>query len=734
MKIGLVGNQNSGKTTLFNLLTGMNAKIGNWPGVTIEKKTGTIKGRDYEITDLPGIYSLSPYSVEEEVSRRFIFEEKPDVIINIVDSTSLDRSLYLTTQLLELDTDVVIALNMADMLEKKGMSIDIPKLESALKVKVVKISALKETGIDELIKVLDEKKADKLIKGTHKLKKYDDVIESSICKIENELRQIQNENAEKIGLKLFGKNKLMSQLDSSMHTEFVAVKLLEEDLRFSNCLNENIKKVVADTKVKYKYDLEEEIATQRYNFIDKIVADVFKKKIIRKSVSDSLDKIFLNKWIAFPIFAVIMFCVYYLSVGVVGSFTVDFISNATDMFSRWIYDILTSINTSDMIRSLIVDGIIKGVGSVLSFVPQLIILFLCIAFLETTGYMSRIALLLDKLFRRLGLSGKSLIPFIVGSGCSVPGIMGTRIIENEDERKMTAILTPFIPCSAKLPIIALFTGYFFKENSGIVSASLYFFAIIVIIISALLMKKFVFKNTSSTYISELPEYKLPSAKYIFKDVWDKVIAFIKRAGSVILVSSIVVWFLLSFSFKLEYGVGIENSILAQIGNKISWIFYPILGTKSWGATVSTIQGLVAKEQVVSSMAIINGLAEDTIEGGLIFASSGVFGFFTAASAYAFMVFNLFSAPCFGAIGAMRRELGGTKKVLKAITFQTILAWCLGSLVYLIGSKLESGLIFVSDLIIGTIILLFILFIILSSGNKKNNECANCPYCSACEKK
>ncbi len=708
MKIGLVGNQNSGKTTLFNLLTGMNAKIGNWPGVTIEKKTGIIKGRDYEITDLPGIYSLSPYSVEEEVSRRFIFEEKPDVIINIVDSTSLDRSLYLTTQLLELDTDVIIALNMADMLEKKGMSIDIQKLESALKVKVVKISALKETGINELIRVLDEKKADKLIKGAHKLKKYDDVIESSICKIENDIL--------------------------SKHTEFVAVKLLEEDSRFNDCLNENIKKVIADTKVKYKYDLEEEIATQRYNFIDKIVADVLKKKIIRKSVSDSLDKIFLNKWIAFPIFAVIMFCVYYLSVGVVGSFTVDFISNATDMFSGWIYDILTNLNISDMIKSLIIDGIIKGVGSVLSFVPQLIILFLCIAFLETTGYMSRIALLLDKLFRRLGLSGKSLIPFIVGSGCSVPGIMGTRIIENEDERKMIAILTPFIPCSAKLPIIALFTGYFFKENSGIVSASLYFFAIIVIIISALIMKKFVFKNTSSTYISELPEYKLPSAKYIFKDVWDKVIAFIKRAGSVILVSSVVIWFLLSFSFKLEYGVGIENSILAQIGNKISWIFYPILGTKSWGATVSAIQGLVAKEQVVSSMAIINGLAEDTIEGGLIFASSGIFGFFTAASAYAFMVFNLFSAPCFGAIGAMRRELGGTKKVLKAITFQTMLAWCLGSLVYLIGSKLESGLIYVSDLIIGTIILLLILLIILSSGNKKNNECASCPYCSACEKK
>lgn len=380
----------------------------------------------------------------------------------------------------------------------------------------------------------------------------------------------------------------------------------------------------------------------------------------------------------------------------------------------------------EWLNSLVVDGIIAGVGAVLGFIPQLIILFICISVLETTGYMSRIALLLDKLFRKIGLSGKSLIPFIVGSGCSVPGIMGTRIIENQDEREMTTILTPFIPCSAKLPIIALFSGYFFGENSGFVSASLYFFAIAVIILSALVMKKFIYKHTSSTYISELPEYKLPSAKYVAKDVFDKVIAFIKRAGSVILICSIVIWFLLSFSPKFEYGIDVEDSILASVGKSISWIFYPMLGENSWGATVSAIQGLVAKEQVISSMSVIAGLAEDTEEGSQIFGNGSIFEFFTTASAYAFMVFNLFSAPCFGAIGAMRRELGGTKKMLKAVLFQTVSAWILATLVYQIASRFS----LVNILIIG-IIAALVLFVIFKSI--KSKKCTSCPYCKSCGK-
>ena len=701
MKVALVGNQNSGKTTLFNYLTGMNAKIGNWPGVTIEKKTGKIKGTENEITDLPGIYSMSPYSTEEEISRKYIFEEKPDVIINIVDATSIERSLYLTTQLMELDTKVIIALNMTDMLEKKGIKIDEKELSKKLGVKVFKISALKETGIDELVREID------IVEDLKRTTVLDKEIEEVIKEISKDLK--------------------------IEHSKFVAIKLLESDRRFEkyqNAKTEELSKILED---KYDTDMEEVIATERYDFIEKVKNASVVKAETKESVSDKLDKIFLNKWIAFPIFAVIMFFIYYLSVGVIGSSTVDMIGSLTDAVSEWTLASLESIGTSEILVSLIVDGIIAGVGAVLGFVPQLIILFLCISLLETTGYMSRIALLLDKLFRRIGLSGKSLIPFIVGSGCSVPGIMGARIIENEDERKMTTILTPFIPCSAKLPIIALFAGYFFDENSGFVSASLYFFAIAVIIISAILMKKFIFKKTSSTYISELPDYKIPSPKYVLKDVFDKVIAFIKRAGSVILLCSIVIWFLLSFSFRMEYGVDIEESMLAQIGNKISWVFYPMLGENNWGAAVSAIQGLVAKEQVVSSMAVIAGLSEDVEEGAEIFAKGTSFGSFTAASAYAFMVFNLFSAPCFGAIGAMKRELGGTKKMLKAVAFQTIFAWFLAVIVYQIGSRIEAGTLNVANIIVGGILLIVVLTIIIRQFGKKDSECTNCPYCDTCKK-
>ena len=701
MKVALVGNQNSGKTTLFNYLTGMNAKIGNWPGVTIEKKSGKIIGTENEIIDLPGIYSLSPYSAEEEISRKFIFEEKPDVIINIVDSTAIERSLYLTTQLMELDTKVIVALNMTDMLEKKGITIDEKELEKRLGVKVFKISALKETGIEELIKEIDVKE------DLKRALVFDKNIEDVTKVLIDDLKQ---ENS-----------------------KFIAIKLLENDNRFESFQNTKSKEVIKVLETKYDTDLEEVIATERYEFIEKVKKASVVKIESKESVTDKLDKIFLNKWIAFPIFALVMFLVYYLSVGVIGSATVDIIGSLTDKFSEWTIGILESIGTSEILTSLVVDGIIAGVGAVLGFVPQLIILFLCISLLETTGYMSRIALLLDKVFRKIGLSGKSLIPFIVGSGCSVPGIMGTRIVENEDERKMTTILTPFIPCSAKLPIITLFAGYFFEENSGLISASLYFFAIIVIILSAILMKKFIFRKTSSTYISELPDYKVPSPKYVLKDVADKVIAFIKRAGSVILVCSIVIWFLLSFSFTMEYGVNIENSILAQIGSKISWFFYPMLGENNWGAAVSAIQGLVAKEQVVSSMAVIAGLAEEVEEGKEIFANGTVFANFTKSSAYSFMVFNLFSAPCFGAIGAMKRELGGNRKMLKAVTFQTVFAWLLAVIVYQIGSRIENGSINIANILVGGTIFLVVVFVLVRMFGKKESECASCPYCDSCKK-
>lgn len=629
MKIALVGNQNSGKTTLFNVLTGSNQKIGNWPGVTIEKKSGVIKGTNHELVDLPGIYSMFSYSEEEKISREVILSRDVDLIINVVDVTALERSLYLTTQLMESDIPVVVVLNMSDLLLKKGIIVDEKKLEKELGVKVVKVSALKKEGIDELKKIidLDNKVVDKKI--------FSKDIESKISVVSSE----------------FSDNK-----------RFYSVEEIEKEM-------------------------DDVIANERYRYICDIKNNCVDSSNKKDSITDKLDKVFLNKWLALPIFVVIMFLVYYLSVGVVGTYTVDLMDSLVGKAGESVGAYLEKIGTSGWLVSLIVDGIIAGVGAVLNFIPQLIILFICIALLETSGYMSRIAFFLDMVFKKFGLSGKTLVPFIVGSGCSVPGIMATRTIENKEEREMSIMLTPFIPCSAKLPIIALFTGYFFTDKSGFVSASLYFLAILLILILALVMKKYMYKNESSTFISELPEYKVPSLKYIFIDVVDKIFAFIKRAGSVILVSSIVIWLLLSFSFQFEYGVDVENSMLAGIGKAFSWVFYPMLGEFSWGATVSAIQGLVAKEQVVSSMAIIANMSEEGLNSSLLFSEGSIFSFFSGASAYAFIVFNLFSAPCFGAIGSMKKELGSTKKTMFAVILQTAVAWVLASLVYMIGALL-----------------------------------------------
>lgn len=709
MKIALVGNQNSGKTTLFNLLTGMNAKIGNWPGVTIEKKSGIIKNTNYEIVDLPGIYSLSPYSIEEEISRKFIFDEKPDIIINIIDTNVLERSLYLTTQLLELDCKVIIALNMVDLLEKKGLSIEEKKLEMLLGTSAVKISALNGDGVENLITKINDYNVNK---SNNNLYIYDAKLERAISNIKNEL-----------------------EFDTN-HKRFISIKLLEKDERFENidfvgCNFNKVESLIEETSKFYDMDLEEVIATERYAFIEEVkkqVISIFKKydlenKNYKINISDKLDKVFLNKWLAIPIFMLIMFGVYYLAVGFVGKYTIDLIGKGVDETIIVVKELFSKIEIAEWLESLVVDGIISGVGAVISFVPQLIILFFCIAMLETTGYMSRISFLLDRIFRKIGLSGKSLIPFIVGTGCSVPAIMGTRIIENQDEREMTAILTPFIPCSAKLPVIALFSGYFFKQNSGLVSVSLYFLSIIIIITVAIFMKSFIYKNTSSTYISELPEYKIPNAKYVARDVYDKTIAFFKRAGSIILMCSIVIWFLLSFSTKLEYGISIENSILASIGRCISWIFYPMLGVNSWEATVSAIQGLVAKEQVISSMSVIAGLSQKIENERQIF-NSNIFGFFTPSSAYAFMVFNLFSAPCFGAISAMRKELGSSIKTLKVVIFQIMLAWCLAVCI----NQLGINLIIIIPLIFTVVA---ILRIIKNMNKKSKRECRGCPYSNDC---
>lgn len=685
MIAALLGNQNAGKTTLFNALTGANQKIGNWPGVTLERKEGLLKGYDNcSIVDLPGIYSLSPYTSEEIVSRDFVLKNRPDLIINIIDATSLERSLYLTTQLLELDIDVVLALNMEDILKVNGIEINIKELSKILNVSIVSISAKKGTGVNDLINLIGE---GKYIHNSHKkLRIYPQDIELLIDDI--------------------SKNTALKQ------PRFEAVKIIEKDRGYISYINEDIEKRIINLENKYEMDSEQLIASERYNFItsfkEKVLTHIKKEK---ENLTDRLDRIFLNKYFAIPIFILIMGIVFLLSVGVVGGLTSSFMDalfNGVDGLElnilglvSWTVDFkidglgplvgnaLLQVGASPWSSSLLQDGLIKGVGAVCNFLPQIIILFILLSVLESTGYMSRISFFLDRVFHKIGLSGKSLIPFIVGCGCSVPAIMSSRIIEDEKEKKATIVLTPFIPCSAKLPIIALFSGFFFASLSWLATLSFYLFAIVIIVFSAWVMKKFIYKNTDSTFLSELPMYKLPSIRYVFRDVFDKTWAFIKRAGTIIVLCSIFVWFLSKFTWDYRYVDGINvfvnESMLAGIGSAFGWFFYFMLGGNySWGASVSAILGLVAKEEVVGSMAVISGAS--TVNG--IFTSE-VFSFFNGWNAYAFMTFNLFSAPCIGAISALRKELNSTKGMFKAIGFQIGIAWILASIIGLVGLMVVS---------------------------------------------
>ena len=675
MKVALVGNQNSGKTTLFNVLTGTNQKVGNWPGVTIERKEGHIKGTDIVVVDLPGIYSMSPYTSEEDVSRTFIFEEKPQVIINIVDATQIERSLYLTTQLLETDCDVIIALNMTDILEKEGITIDIEKLREETGLTIVPISAKKRIGIDELIKVIDERSFFKNPKNII----YSNEVENLISEISNNLE---------------GDNK-----------RFSAVKIIERDIKYPKA-DENIENKISEIEKNLDMDSEQFIAHQRYLYIESLKDKCVKVAPKKETITDKLDKVFLNKFAAIPIFAIIMAFVYMLSVGLVGGLTVSLIDSLFNgaesvefnLFGfmwevefnimglgPWVGGLLENANASPWVVSLVQDGIISGVGAVLNFVPQIMILFVCLSILETTGYMSRIAFFLDRVFHKFGLSGKSLIPFIVGSGCSVPGIMASRTVEDDDEKKMTITLTPFIPCSAKLPIISLFAGFFFPRVAWIITLLIYFVSIGIILLCGLIFKKFLFKGHTSTFIIELPSYNTPSGRYVLRDVGEKTVSFIKRAGTIILLCSVVVWCLVSFTWDFKYvPENPELSLLANIGKGFAWIFTPMLGGNlSWEAAVSAVQGLVAKEQVVSSLATISNTVGGVKPYLSIFDPS-VVGTSAYFSGIGYMLFNIFSAPCFGAIGAMKHEFKSTSKTIFAILFQTALAWVIASIVGSIG--------------------------------------------------
>lgn len=653
MKIALIGNQNSGKTSLFNLLTGNNQKVGNWPGVTLERKTGILRTSNAEVIDLPGIYSLSPYSHEENIVRRFLLEEKVDLIINIIDSTAIERSLYLTTQLFNFNIPMVIALNMTDLAFEQGIRIDVNKLSKALSVPVVPISCLKRTGIKDLIMLIT--------KDTPTSTNY-------LTIYSNPLQETINKTAE------------LLPIDAK---EFLAIKLLENDIDLAPRIDLDVSKDIKKLNDHYKLGISEVLANERYNFIEKVRDIAVSSREKPKLLTDKIDRILLNKYLAIPIFIFIMLLVYFLAAGPVGMFLSSLVEQGFAALNEGLATFLTNVGASAWSVSLVVDGILTGVTSILSFVPQLLILFFMIDILEASGYMSRIAFFFDRVFRKVGLSGKALIPFIIGTGCSVPAIMASRVIEDERERKLTVLLTPFIPCGAKLPIITLFAAYFFPDSMGLVSASLYFLSIIIILLTALLLKRILYKQKYSPFIQELPTYKAPNMHYVLRDTGHKTWSFITNAGSVILFASVILWLLLNFNWKMQFGVAIEKSILSDIGRLFSFVFYPFLGTNSWAAAVSIIQGLIAKEQVVSSLSIIAKLS-----GGNTIFESPLFNFFTPASAYAFMAFNLFSAPCFGAIGAMNHEFGNRRTMIKALLLQTIAALVIATLIFQVGTFVE----------------------------------------------
>ena len=680
VKIALAGNPNSGKTTLFNALTGSNQFVGNWPGVTVEKKEGkikgyTTKGEEAILVDLPGIYSLSPYTLEEVVSRNFLIGEKPDAIINIIDGTNLERNLYLTTQLTEIGIPVIIAVNMMDLVRKNGEELDIDRLSKDTGCKVVEISALKGEGIDQLIRrAVAIAKSGKNVQPAHK---FEGCVEHAIAHIEEAIS---------------------GHVDESME-RWYAVKLFERDEKVRESLNlakellDHIEEDIVSCEKEMEDDAESIITGERYNYIGSMIEDCYKKRVKKQmSVSDKIDSVVTNRFFALPIFAAVMFIVYYVSVTTVGTILTDWTNDT--LFGEWIIPAaqtgLESIGCADWLTGLLVDGIVSGVGAVLGFVPQMLVLFLFLAFLEGCGYMARIAFIMDRIFRKFGLSGKSFIPMLIGTGCGVPGVMASRTIENDRDRKMTIMTTTFIPCGAKLPIIALIAGALF-DGAAWVAPSAYFVGIAAIICSGIILKKTkMFAGDPAPFVMELPAYHLPTVGNVLRSTWERGWSFIKKAGTIILLSTIVIWFAQSFGFESgSFGMveDMNNSILAALGSAIAWIFTP-LGWGDWKAAVAAITGLVAKENVVGTFGILYGFGEVAEDGAEIWGSLA--GSMTAVAAYSFLIFNLLCAPCFAAMGAIKREMNNVKWFWFAIGYQTILAYAASLCVYQVGTLITAG--------------------------------------------
>ena len=702
IKIALAGNPNSGKTTLFNALTGSNQFVGNWPGVTVEKKEGKLKGHeDVIITDLPGIYSLSPYTLEEVVARNYLITERPDAILNIVDGTNLERNLYLTTQLTELGIPVVIALNMIDLIEKKGDFINVEELSRQLGCKIVSISALKGTNVQQAAEAAV--KAAKETK-TVPMHTFSGPVEHALAHIEEiTVHNLPEEQQRWYAIKLFERDeKVRAQLNLKPDT----IKHIEND--------------IAACEKEMDDDAESIITNERYVYIGEMLKGVYKKVGVGQlTTSDKIDKIVTNRILGLPIFALVMFGVYWLAMGPFGSFLTDWTNDvfAAEWMEGGVAALLESWGVSEWIVSLVADGIVHGVGAVLGFVPQMIVLFLMLCILEDVGYMARVAFIMDRVFRKFGLSGKSFIPMLIGSGCGVPGVMATRTIENERDRRMTIMTTCFIPCGAKLPIIGLIANAVFGGGAW-VAASAYFVGVASIIISGIMLKKTkMFAGDPAPFVMELPPYHVPSATNVFRGTWERGWSFIKRAGSVIVLSSIVIWVLNSLSFEggLHYlGEGAEGaSILENVGNLFAWIFKP-LGIGTWQATVATILGLVAKEDVVGTIGTLISMEDlpDLVEEGENIA--GVLDVFfnsSTAAAYAFMLFNLLCAPCFAAMGAIKREMNNAKWTAFAIGYMTVFAYAIALIYYQIASAIKGevhviGLVVALAILAGMIYMLF----------------------------
>lgn len=705
VRIALAGNPNCGKTTLFNALTGSNQFVGNWPGVTVEKKEGKLKGKkDVSIMDLPGIYSLSPYTLEEVVARDYLISEKPDAILNIVDGTNIERNLYLSTQLMELGIPVVMAVNMVDVLEKNGDKIHIEKLSEKLGCQVVQISALKGTGVKEAAELAVRAAEGKVAAAP--VHRFAEQVEQALDSVEG---------------------KLGSDIPDGQK-RFFAVKLLERDDKISARMLQapDVKEEIEALEQEMDDDTESIITNERYVYISSIIKDCFTRKSKEKlTISDKIDSIVTNRFLALPIFAIVMVIVYSISVTTVGTWATDWANDGVfgDGWSLFgleipgvpvmVEGLLAAVGCADWLQGLILDGIVAGVGAVLGFVPQMLVLFIFLAFLESCGYMARVAFIMDRIFRKFGLSGKSFIPMLIGSGCGVPGIMASRTIENDRDRKMTIMTTTFVPCGAKLPIIALIAGALFG-GAWWVSPSAYFIGIAAIICSGIILKKTkMFAGDPAPFVMELPAYHMPTVSNVLRSMWERGWSFIKKAGTIILLSTIVIWFTTYFGwvdgqFTMLEDIQLENSMLATIGNGIGWLFAP-LGWGDWRSAVAAITGLVAKENVVGTFGILYGFAEVAEDGSEIWGSLA--GSMTAIAAYSFLVFNLLCAPCFAAMGAIKREMNNAKWFWFAIGYQTGLAYVVSLCIYQLGTFFTTGAVSLWTLIAGLLVLGFVYLLV-----------------------